>query len=180
MYYISPEDIFWIKYFINLETEACGNLILIDNRASLYLDNVSEYKEGERNSCLVPSVRRQGFFWHTHSFSSKGFPSSEDIMKALKDVNSYNFLFSKWGIWSMITLNSLSKFNKETIKNKLSEYNHELYFQTDKGRFNVDTIEKLQIIRDYIQKIEKYLDKFNIRITFEPWIDINLKNIYTF
>jgi hypothetical protein len=179
MYYISTDDIYWIKYFISLNTEACGNLILFDNRASLYLDNVSEYKEGERPSCIVPSKNRKGFYWHTHPYSSKGYPSTEDILKCLKDVGTYHFLFSKWGIWCMITLNKIA-INKEIIKDLLSKYNDNLYHITDKGRYEVDTEEKLKNILEYKEKVEKYLNKFDIKISFEPWISINSKSYYTF
>ena len=172
--YISSEDIDIIKYFIQFDTEACGIFELTDDdRLSLFLDSISEYKEVVRHSCTVPRDRLGNFYWHTHPYSEKGYPSPEDIIKSLKDKDGkVYFLFSTWGIWTFYSENPISKFNREKIYEKISQYNEELYFTSEKGRFIIDTEEKLRLVVDYSKKLENYLKAFGFKIKFVPWARI--------
>ncbi len=182
-----------VKYLINNSyTEACGIMIPSSNDDGMLhvlLDTVSVY----RNSCQIKDTSEltqlSEFNWHTHSNvkdengqESKGYPSRQDIFKAIKKNKKY-IVFTAWGAWSMYSNKPLDACVAERIRDNFylmvkENYNDILYFKSDRGRMKItseDNVKEIAIIQEYIKNLVKYINtnyNTDFHMKFEPWHSI--------
>lgn len=172
--------------------EMCGLLIQSGKPSKYteffpYVDAVGQESKDGKNMCINP---RYGYYiWHTHSFTMKGYPSTEDILKIIKLRNlpfqiKASFIFTSWGIWELSTYGKvkLSKEMKNYLLNKLNPVWYGIYQISNKGR-NLPPRAN-QFVQGIITQITTYLNqKFNranldLKIYFTPWNNIGNKGYF--
>lgn len=153
-----------MEKLIKLPGESCG--ILLENGVP-YIERVEEYKEGVRNSCRM--TRYAEVIWHTHPFTSKGYPSVEDIHMIVYEGSPIrvSLVFTTWGVWFIYNLfygkpvpdpSHVYDYNKKVLE--------QLYYNTQRGR-------------EYEKKaVNKAIDRLNkngiTNISFIPWNEVRV------
>lgn len=185
------DELEMVKYLINNSyTEGCGIMISSlddDYRLNILLDTVSKY----RNLCGLQDrgeiTKLSEFFWHTHSNvkdaegkEGKGYPSPQDIFKAVKSGKKYNIVFTPWGAWSMYSNRPIDKGLAEKKRENFYlivevNYNDKLYFKSNEGRMKItadDNVRQMAIIEEYIRHLSRYINSnygTDFHMKFEPW-----------
>lgn len=178
LYYIHNDDLHnFFSIIQGLNIEICGTFVESYNRLV-----PSFYERGDQNSCLLSGYSSYPFVWHSHSHISKGYPSTQDIIKTINKKNKnvkYQFIFTIWGIWQMSSYDqkTMNETEKNNTKELINSINNELYKITDSGRGNIskDYMEKIIL---YINTLETELKKYGFIIYFTPWENIGY-NPYT-
>jgi hypothetical protein len=190
-YYVMDDELEMVKYLINNSyTEACGIMIPSlddDYRLNILLDTVSKY----RNCCGLQDsselTKFSDFFWHTHSNvkdaegkEDKGYPSPQDIFKAVKSGKKYNIVFTPWGAWSMYSNRPINEALVEKLRDNFYlivevNYNDKLYFKSKKGRMKItadNNVKQIAIIEEYIKYLSLYINSTygtDFHMKFDPW-----------
>lgn len=149
-----------MEKLIKLPGESCG--VLLENGVP-YIDRVEEYKEGIRNSCRM--TRYSEVIWHTHPFTSKGYPSVEDIDMILYEGSPIrvSLVFTTWGVWFIYNL-MYGKPGKIELSRDVKPILDHLYFHTQRGR---------QYEKKAVDNAINSLNKSEVfRIFFMPWNEV--------
>lgn len=150
-----------LKIFLDLDVEICGFII----GKEFYIDNVGNSNDSRR-SCKHKYYLSQIF--HTHPYTSKAYPSTEDIIKVLKNDKIYlSYVITSWGIYGIyFSFKEKDKNTLNILSKEITKINDDLYFKTDKGRgkFNEDKI------LSYIKELESLLRNYQARIIFKKYL----------
>ncbi|MDD4931345.1 MAG: hypothetical protein PHG66_04360 [Candidatus Colwellbacteria bacterium] len=184
---IEPEIIKVIhKYVFDYTYEICANLKKTD-KGTLVPHNVlkgklEEYSPGKwRGTCSHQEYSSN--IIHTHPLSSYAYPSTDDIMKVIKNygkiVNS--LVGTKWGIWvvsNTTSSNIYSKSQESVLASKIKKYLDRIGFctkTTDKERETSDDKSKVLMSEDYVliaKTIKTLSDLLMVKIELHSWDDI--------
>lgn len=195
-YYILYDELEIVRKLLDMTyTETCGILIpSLEDEAQLTVlideitisDNRKSCRQNPKSSEIEKIFYLSKFHWHTHSSvknaegkESKGYPSAQDIFKAIKNKR-YNILFSSWGAWSMYSTNPLDSYYAEDLREDFyriikEKFNSVLYKDTEEGRMKITSEREIRKIQKYIDGLIKYINKnygTDIHIKFDPWYKI--------
>ncbi len=156
-----------VHEFLGLNHEVCGFIVPYKNKLQAIIDDKAKYNtSGYRKYCQLHKYQK--YIWHTHPYSSKAYPSLEDIEKTIKhQIIRIQLIFTRWGIWEMAARNAHILDNK--VRDNIDLINNELYFGTEKGRI---TSPSLRHIIDYNYSLNKILGKYGFKIRFTPWNEV--------
>lgn len=87
--------------------------------------------------------KSSGFLYHSHPFSSRSYPSAEDIVKVLKYDFKVSIIATRWGIYTI----------KNPIKEKIDEDEEDYYLS--RILKNVNVIGRMENKKGFLS--EKYL-----------------------
>ena len=169
------------RNLINEDDEFCG--VLVYNYYNNCYEDEYEPIRGETvmiddkpvKNCTVPYYR--DIIWHSHPITSKSYPSGIDIYKVIEYSSiKVSIIFTNWGVWQIRSfyddINNINKPpNKKDTIYKLDKYGHELYETLERGKKMFLDISDIQIINDYIDKIQRKYNS-NIYIQFDRWDDV--------
>jgi len=157
-----------LEYIINLlceTSEYCGILHVDSDTNELFIDkdSINKGKKDSYGRLYCANKKYDKIIWHTHPKLSKYFPSTEDILKILKNSNiNQSFIFTSFGYWALYYYGELPehKINDKTIN--IKRINDLFYFKTQKGReYNKDEIDI------YISNLKRLIS--NLSIYFFPY-----------
>ena len=176
MVYINIEH---IHTLLSLPVETCGYIVEgIGEEMIIAVDGVAGTNNNRALCEYNPPYK--SILWHTHTYTMKSYPSTEDILKALKPRSNKNavldcLIFTKWGIWEF------SAKNKGDVSNEivymLNQVFSGLYHITEKGRSNLNTV-TLQFLQGYIGQLKYMLSAYNFDIHFTAWEHLTNNKYY--
>uniref|UniRef100_A0A6C0HD88 Uncharacterized protein n=1 Tax=viral metagenome TaxID=1070528 RepID=A0A6C0HD88_9ZZZZ len=133
------------EHVFESETELCSYLELKSGKELKII--VDLLQEGDvttgRKTCKNKG-KSSGFLYHSHPFSSRSYPSTEDIVKVLKYDFKVSIIATRWGIYTI----------KNPIKQKIKEDEVDYYLK--KILKNVDVIGRMENKKGFLA--EKYLN----------------------
>lgn len=205
------EDIKFIREnILTMNIEICGNILLLSNykemykgtdfeniydnykldRGILWYDIQSQTANSQDRMCNHDIFTK--IMFHTHSYSSKFYPSKQDIVKYIfsKETQT-NIIFTSLGIWDFKALsNDMYNIKKtddekyERLKRRFMEIIDKdltkIYRNTYHSRLENIPADKLEYVKLYLKNIfdtDMYNKTFKIQIKFTPWDEI--QNHYT-
>jgi hypothetical protein len=114
------------EYVFTEQFEMCGQLkknqeneLKINNIES---GNMRADKSGDmRHSCQASNIDNLPYYFHTHPFESRSYPSSEDILKLLKRPHKYivSIIATRWGIYIL-------RQSEQSLKNPLKDETNQI------------------------------------------------------
>lgn len=165
-------DLQFYKNYLIDSFEYCGNFKLM-GEDSLVIDRMSIVTGTKIGQKACQHLFYSRFIFHTHPYTSKFYPSLQDMQKILKQSKiEYSVIFTGLGIWVLKLSGSFSEelINSEKIKFTIKKANDILYSKTDGGyKFNK------QAVNEYIEILQKKFKKLQIK--FYSWEEIDTENI---
>jgi len=125
------------------ESELCSYLKINNKELIIIIDSLRQGEiENGRRTCKNEGIS-SGYLYHSHPFSSRSYPSAEDIIKVLTNNFKVSIIATRWGVYTI----------KNPIKNKIIEEDEEYY----KNRIleHVDRIGKMENKKGFVS--ERYL-----------------------
>jgi hypothetical protein len=186
MAYISEKTLQTVKQMITeRDVEMCGNLLqpselgkygIVENKDEgllLYVENV-----GNENSCQNNTFTK--YTWHTHSKSSKGYPSVADLFVPLRKTPDTSIIFTIWGIWELHAgqkyAKELTEERREFLKvNYLEKVLNKIYEYTDRGRAYPLSEKQYSAVTQLTASLNKLIqEKLDMRFVafFTDWREI--------
>ena len=159
------------RKYMPMNVESCGFIHPTSHGAVIQIMGEGNVKS-VRPNCNLPYYT--DYIWHTHINGSKSYPSSEDILKAIKKrkkILKGQLIFSEWGIWELSATLFREFVNIDNEVKAIEKISETLYNQTERGRAKNVNPEALEL---YIKNLTKRYP--HLRIFFTPWSKIT--NIY--
>ena len=176
---------------LRLTHEICYNTELNNNIYELK-DYSTHRSSASRGNCTFTKGFMNGYVIHTHPFTSKANPSSEDIISVVSHKNvEVSIIVSTIGVWELSYHGSYDlssgdiKYLQKKINNSISLPLYDLGLNRGLDRSKPDGIESnelLKNIRKYKKNIQKIFKKHNVKglkIRFTFIHDIPEDKIYT-
>ena len=176
MKYINIEH---IHTLLSLPVETCGYVTEgIGEEMIPVVDGVPQANNNKASCEYNPPYK--SILWHTHAYTMKSYPSTEDILKALKLRSNKNavldsLIFTSWGIWEFSAKNK-GPVNKEIV-HMLNQIFSGLYHVTEKGRSKLNAV-TLQFLQGYIEQLKYMLSAYNFDMHFTHWEHLKNNNVY--
>lgn len=165
MYFISKKTLNYLKEDLFLDVEICGNFFITENNEFKIREATKGTKEIYRGVCKQPKY--DSFIFHTHAMDMKPYPSTEDVLKILKEKNKIiksSFVFTKWGIYEISCGKHVKEKDQSTVKEIIEYYIEKIYHNTNKGK-DYDYYK----IKEILKKCTIKLNHFGLKIKFTPW-----------
>jgi len=159
---------------LTLYHEVCG-FIEKGELNSLQVIQKENVSKSDRMSCQTRGLSQ--VIYHTHPNISKFYPSSEDILKIVKEKNKEimcSIIFTKYGIWEIVRKNFVFydlTDDKEDIEKTVKEILANIYNNNAKGR----KLKDVDDIYTNINLIKEILSDYliDIDIHFTLWTNSN-------
>jgi len=184
MTYISYDDLEVVFELLEKEVEMCGFLLETQSNAlQLYVDNIGEFKNGIG---LCQHSEYTKYIWHTHPYTTKPYPSAEDVIKVLKYRQSgypeESLIFSSWGVWELCASSKIKLDDVwlQYLLNITKEAFGSIYHITEKGSkpLNSRSLEFIQNVIDGLQYNINRRHDFGFQMSFTPWKQIQSNRSY--
>ena len=176
---------------LRLTHEICYNTELNNNIYELK-DYSTHRSSASRGNCTFTKGFMNGYVIHTHPFTSKAYPSSEDIISVVSHNNvEVSIIVSTIGVWELSYHGSYDlssgdiKYLQKKINNSISLPLYDLGLNRGLDRSKPDGIESDELLKNitkYKKNIQKIFKKHNVKglkIRFTFIHDIPEDKIYT-
>lgn len=170
---LSTESINTIKKLLELDNEVTCPVDIKDDYLIFDFTKIKEGGVSNGRKYIIVTAEKNIF--HTHPYSSKGYPSAEDIIKLLKhhDEICHSFIVTSWGLW-IISNTPGSNFYQEKNEN---EHNKIYKYLTDMlnklypiGMFRDKYIQITPDLSEFINNIfDKISRSLRLNIRFISW-----------
>jgi len=183
MAYISERNLQIVRNLImDNDVEMCGNLLRPFEQEKYGLESKEDglvpfiESVGGESSCQNKTYTK--YTWHTHSKSSKGYPSVADIFIPLRKYPDTSLIFTIWGIWEFNTGQKydLSEEKREFLKvNYIEKVLTKIYEHTGRGRsYPLSDREHSAVVQltDTLNKLMQQTLNFKFVAAFTDWRSI--------